>query len=67
MAKAKTIGTARAGGAHAASGILADLALLQGADDSGGRAEDGDGTERWKPPEDQKGDGRTKLNDLLGY
>jgi pSer/pThr/pTyr-binding forkhead associated (FHA) protein len=23
--------------------------------------------EEWKPPEGQKGDGRTKLNDLLGY
>ena len=65
--KAKANGVASAGGAHAASGLLADLALLQGADRLGSQAGAGDGAEQWKPPENQKGDGRTKLNDLLGY
>ena len=64
---AKANGAASAGGVHSASGLLADLALLQGTDNDGHLADDGAGTEQWKPPEDQKGDGRTKLNDLLGY
>lgn len=67
MTKAKANGAASAGGAHKTSGLLADLALLQGTDEMRGRAEAGDSTEQWKPPENQKGDGRTKLNDLLGY
>ena len=66
MKRAKPNGAASAGGAPAA-GLLADLTLLQGAGDAGRQAEDGAGAEQWKPPEDQKGDGRTKLNDLLGY
>ena len=54
---------------EAASGLLADLALLQG---NGSTAKDeaglpSDGVQPWKPPDDQRGDGRTKLNDLLGY
>ena len=65
--KARANGASSAGGVHGASGLLADLALLQGTDNVGHLAEEGDGTERWKPPEDQKGDGRTKLNDVLGY
>ena len=67
------------GGAAAAEAALAaDLALLQrqaqaggdpdrgaaGASDAG-RA--GDEAAAWRPPEGQKGDGRTSLNDLLGY
>ena len=29
--------------------------------------EDSQAAVGWKPPEGQQGDGRTKLNDLLGY
>lgn len=67
-----------AGNDGSASGLLADLALLQGAGDHEGYEDEGvpvpmetaqhvDRAGQWKPPEDQKGDGRTKLNDLLGY
>lgn len=69
-----------AGGAASAEAQLAmDLALLQGArlevedQDEGGKpgrnlsgdtvGEDG----VWRPPQGQSGDGRTTLNDLLGY
>ena len=79
--KASTNGAAHAAGDTSASGLLADLALLQGARVAGSNVEDGseagpmdgnaaqqaDGAGQWKPPEDQRGDGRTKLNDLLGY
>ena len=64
--RAKPNGAASAGGAPAAR-LLADLALLEGAGDISRLSEVGAGAEQWKPPEDQKGDGRTKLNDLLGY
>lgn len=64
-------------------GLLASLALLQrggrpsdredpAAD--GGAVEDGGGGEnaagevpQWQPPQGQRGDGRTKMNDVLGY
>jgi hypothetical protein len=79
--KASTNGAAHAAGSTSASGLLADLALLQGARGAGSSIEDGgeagamdvstaqqaDRAGQWKPPEDQRGDGRTKLNDLLGY
>lgn len=79
--KASTNGAAHAAGNTSTAGLLADLALLQGArvagtnieDDSeagpmdGNAAQQADGAGQWKPPEDQRGDGRTKLNDLLGY
>ena len=68
---ASTSRPARAAGTkpESASGLLADLALLQGVG-SAAKDEAGlsmDGVQPWKPPDDQKGDGRTKLNDLLGY
>ena len=65
--KGKAKGGASAGGAGSASGLLADLALLQGASNAAEAAQRADEAEQWKPPDDQKGDGRTKLNDLLGY
>ena len=66
-ARQKAKGVASAGGAGSASGLLADLALLQGASNAAEAAQRADEAEQWKPPDDQKGDGRTKLNDLLGY
>ena len=67
LSKGKAIGGASAGGAGSASGLLADLALLQGASSAAESAQHADEAQQWKPPDDQKGDGRTKLNDLLGY
>ena len=72
--EAKTASTSRPAPAagiksESASGLLADLALLQGVG-SAAKDEAGlpvDGVQPWKPPDDQKGDGRTKLNDLFGY
>ena len=69
----------KVGGARSAEAQLAaDLALLQRTAQSGGDAGRGkaggpeaggagDGGASWRPPEGQKGDGRTSLNDLLGY
>jgi hypothetical protein len=58
-------------------GLLANLALLQkgtsGLDEGNNEdavaadASESVGAPAWKPPEGQRGDGRTKLNDLLGY
>ena len=67
------------GGAAAAEAALAaDLALLQRRAQAGGDTDRGaagapeagragDEAAAWRPPEGQKGDGRTSLNDLLGY
>lgn len=67
LSKGKAKGGASAEGAASASGLLADLALLQGASNAAEAAQRADKAEQWKPPDNQKGDGRTKLNDLLGY
>jgi len=67
LSKGKAKGGASAAGADSASGLLADLALLQGASNAAEAAQRADEAEKWKPPDNQKGDGRTKLNDLLGY
>jgi hypothetical protein len=61
--------------------VLADLAVLSSAKRGyGGEVQESENGEddknmgpdkateaEWKPPENQTGDGRTKLNDLLGY
>ena len=53
--------------------MLADLALLRSAARTG-REETGEGLDRvvieetaWQPPVDQSGDGKTSLNEKLGY
>ena len=60
--------------AGAGGGVLADLARLQRAGNGSGEvlSEDADvgvsvAAPEWRPPQGQQGDGRTKLNDLLGY
>ena len=70
----------KAAAAGGAGGILQDLALLQraGRPEQDGMESDHAAAEQqpvqeqqqpegWRPPEGQRGDGRTKLNDLLGY
>lgn len=50
--------------------LMADLAVLQGlhgVDPSQAGSKDEDQSASWQPPENQKGDGRTSLNDQLGY
>ena len=56
------------------AGVLADLARLQRAGHGSGEVLDEDmsslkvvAAPEWRPPQGQQGDGRTKLNDLLGY
>ena len=65
------------GGKEAETGrarLMADLAALQGASNRDGQGRDagddagGQGAEAvWKPPPGQTGDGRTGLNEQLGY
>lgn len=79
-AGSKTPGAdSKLGGAAAAEAALAaDLVLLQrqaqvggnpdrGNADASDAGHAGDEAAAWRPPEGQKGDGRTSLNDLLGY
>lgn len=45
--------------------VLEDLALLSGASKGAGAA--AEEMEEWRPPQGQTGNGRTSLNDKLGY
>ncbi|KAK9833306.1 hypothetical protein WJX81_005069 [Elliptochloris bilobata] len=58
------------GAASAEAQLAADLALLQGSGREGADLERGEPRDEggpWQPPKGQKGDGRTSLNDVLGY
>lgn len=57
------------GNADATAAVLADLAVLQAARGGGGGGDEAgdEAAAEWRPPEGQRGDGRTRLNDQLGY
>lgn len=66
-------GTARTGdggSGGAVAAVMADLAVLQKARRDAGVGEgegEGGNEEEWRPPEGQTGDGKTRLNEALGY
>lgn len=53
--------------ARAQKELMANLALLQGGARPPEGEDDAAHDDMWVPPEGQKGDGRSRLNDLLGY